>query len=225
LTRDGRLAGNGALGAPRTGSSSGGSLISGARNVETGEMSKIGRWVSRHISPSRPPRKTGQNDIFAMIPPPPTPPWTRNISMRPTWGYCSAKTRPSGCGSVFFVALPSGHMKIPGGRAPDPIRAKLHPEDPTGQVIGHLPAGKPRRASRAGAQAHTGTLTICRQVMTLGRLTRKRRGALDLPGKPIARACRRVHNHPDRIPLAGQRAWQQSPLQFQSLPYRPPTGS
>ena len=106
-------------------------------------MFEIGRWVARHISPSRPPRKTWQYDIFAMIPPLPTPTWTRNISMRPTWSYCSANTRPPGCGSVFFAALPSGHVKIPGGRAPDPIRAKSHSEDPTGQVTGRLPAGKP----------------------------------------------------------------------------------
>jgi hypothetical protein len=33
-----------------------------------------------------------------------------------------------------------------------------------------------------------------------------RAAALDLPEKPIFRACRRVHNHPGRIPLAGQRA-------------------
>jgi len=45
-----------------------------------------------------------------MIPPSPTPPWARNISMRPTWNYCSAKTRPSGRGSAFFAALPDPGM-------------------------------------------------------------------------------------------------------------------
>ena len=44
-----------------------------------------------------------------------------------------------------------------------------------------------------------------------------RAAVLDLPEKPIARACRRVHNHPGR-PLAGQRAWQQSPAAISESP-------